>query len=720
MAAAEGPQRCLYEILGIELTATADEIRAAYRKLALKLHPDKAVQGGVSQEEATARFQEILRAYEVLSDPRERSWYDSHRSQILYSSASSSSAKKCDFDINLWPFFCTSVYSGYGDTGKGFFRVYGDIFQTLFQQEIAYSHSMGAGPVPEAPLIGNLKSPYAQVSAFYNYWMGFSTVKDFTWVDEYRISAGPNRKTRRLMEEENKKLRKKAKREYNETVRQLAEFVKKRDKRVLERQLQRKKEEEEKAVQAKLRREKLEKEKLARARQYEEQEWARVDEGEEVEEDGNLGAHDGWYDHDVKGKKGSDSGQPGGNRELYCVVCSKKFKSDKQWKNHEQSKKHRDRVIELRDMFEEDSLLDALVEGVNEGLDSDSPVQGTSQDTRVDEDSIVAELDDLGINKGSNLGAQPDTFEDDSLDFEEDNKTSKNRVAREFSVLEKTEEFEGSQTGVEHFDDLHDVSDNESYKNTVEDEEEEIENNTEVNSGDEEHENDDSDMDDEASLLEAMLKTLSAKRGANNVYRDTARTEADGTDYNYRGNDEESSSTNQRSRHSNKVEPTPVLAQPDTDDGTQNDMGISRSAQRQGYKNTVKQKKKQPAGADKNLATYIVKEVELRSEDISGDRQLGTESPFHVDKQADELEVDKEKGRLPKPAKQSVEKKSASANTSANDISAKVKKQVKGKKGKGVAKSTGNLCETCGENFDSRNQLFRHISGTGHAMLKAS
>jgi DnaJ family protein A protein 5 len=53
---------------------------------------------------------------------------------------------------------------------------------------------------------------------------------------------------------EGKKLRKKAKREYNETVRQLAQFVKKRDKRVLESELQRKKEEEEKAVQAKLRR----------------------------------------------------------------------------------------------------------------------------------------------------------------------------------------------------------------------------------------------------------------------------------------------------------------------------------------------------------------------------------------------------------------------------------------------------------------------------------
>ena len=40
--------------------------------------------------------------------------------------------------------------------------------------------------------------------------------------------------------------------------------------------------------------------------------------------------------------------------ELYCVACNKKFKSDKQWKNHEQSKKHRDKVSELRMVFEEE------------------------------------------------------------------------------------------------------------------------------------------------------------------------------------------------------------------------------------------------------------------------------------------------------------------------------------------------------------------------------
>jgi DnaJ-class molecular chaperone len=57
-----------YEILGVEKSATADDIKRAYRKLASKNHPDK---GG-----DTARFQEIQTAYDTLSDPQRRQHYD--------------------------------------------------------------------------------------------------------------------------------------------------------------------------------------------------------------------------------------------------------------------------------------------------------------------------------------------------------------------------------------------------------------------------------------------------------------------------------------------------------------------------------------------------------------------------------------------------------------------------------------------------------------------
>ena len=49
-------------------------------------------------------------------------------------------------------------------------------------------------------------------------------------------------------------------------------------------------------------------------------------------------------------------------------------------------------------MFEEDSLMDGIVNGVDERLDCDSPVQEISEDTRAHGDNIVAELDDHGIN----------------------------------------------------------------------------------------------------------------------------------------------------------------------------------------------------------------------------------------------------------------------------------------------------------------------------------
>jgi len=58
----------LYQILGLPRTATADEIKRAYRRLASQHHPDR---GG-----DTARFQELQQAYEVLGDPQRRAQYD--------------------------------------------------------------------------------------------------------------------------------------------------------------------------------------------------------------------------------------------------------------------------------------------------------------------------------------------------------------------------------------------------------------------------------------------------------------------------------------------------------------------------------------------------------------------------------------------------------------------------------------------------------------------
>ena len=63
-----------YKILGIEKTATAKDIRAAYRKLARKYHPDL----NPNNKDATKNFQQINEANEVLSDPEKRKKYDEY------------------------------------------------------------------------------------------------------------------------------------------------------------------------------------------------------------------------------------------------------------------------------------------------------------------------------------------------------------------------------------------------------------------------------------------------------------------------------------------------------------------------------------------------------------------------------------------------------------------------------------------------------------------
>eukprot|EP00898_Chlorokybus_atmophyticus_P007481 jgi/Chlat1/7734/Chrsp66S07208 len=71
--AAQLPKRDLYEVLGVPRDATEDQIKQAYRKLALKFHPDKNT-GAV--EEAAEKFKEVAYAHGILSDPNKRRQYD--------------------------------------------------------------------------------------------------------------------------------------------------------------------------------------------------------------------------------------------------------------------------------------------------------------------------------------------------------------------------------------------------------------------------------------------------------------------------------------------------------------------------------------------------------------------------------------------------------------------------------------------------------------------
>ena len=60
-----------YEVLGVSKNASKEDIKASYRRLALKYHPDRNKEPGAEE-----KFKEINEAYGVLSDPEKRARYD--------------------------------------------------------------------------------------------------------------------------------------------------------------------------------------------------------------------------------------------------------------------------------------------------------------------------------------------------------------------------------------------------------------------------------------------------------------------------------------------------------------------------------------------------------------------------------------------------------------------------------------------------------------------
>ncbi|XP_033246996.1 dnaJ homolog subfamily B member 6-B isoform X1 [Drosophila miranda] len=104
-----------YQVLDVARTATDGEVKKAYRKLALKWHPDKNPD---NLDEANKRFRELSEAYEVLSDARKRRIYDA-RATLHKSSASNSSSGSYSRYRSSGGGSGSGSGSGYGATSYG-------------------------------------------------------------------------------------------------------------------------------------------------------------------------------------------------------------------------------------------------------------------------------------------------------------------------------------------------------------------------------------------------------------------------------------------------------------------------------------------------------------------------------------------------------------------------------------------------------------------------
>ncbi|TPX62916.1 hypothetical protein PhCBS80983_g00035 [Powellomyces hirtus] len=407
---------CYYELLGVDRKAEASDLKKAYRRKALELHPDKNID---RIEEATHLFSQIQQAYEVLSDEQERAWYDSHREAILrgdddVGAEPGGSAAYMDIttvDI-LMRFFSASCYTGYGDDKKGFFTIYSDLFRRIEgEEEEAAANDTEALMDDNREVFetranfGSKNDSYdGQPREFYNKFLNFTSIKSFRWHDKYRLSEAPDRRVRRLMEKDNKRAREVARREFNDAVRSLAAFLRKRDPRYKGWKEQQEKINQQKHVEElKRRAEETKRERERRAEDYVIPEWAKV---KEADREAVLEA----AEEDIE--------------ELFCIACNKGFRSENQFENHEKSKKHIRNVEILREQLLEDDdnaaewgfnddELDEEDAGNVDGEDDDDSMPTPSSNTSRDPSDRSDEDDAVNNEAAEETDGEPPLREDD-------------------------------------------------------------------------------------------------------------------------------------------------------------------------------------------------------------------------------------------------------------------------------------------------------------------
>lgn len=140
-------KRDYYEVLGVEKTATDDELKKAYRRLAKKYHPDANLD---NKEEAEKKFKEVNEAYEVLSDSQKRRMYDQfgHDGPAGFGGGNPGGG---------YYSYSTSGFSGFEDFDLG------DIFSSIFGGGSSRNSSRRSnGPVKGADLRYNMEISFEE------------------------------------------------------------------------------------------------------------------------------------------------------------------------------------------------------------------------------------------------------------------------------------------------------------------------------------------------------------------------------------------------------------------------------------------------------------------------------------------------------------------------------------------------------------------------------
>uniref|UniRef100_A0A7S1VJ48 J domain-containing protein n=1 Tax=Sexangularia sp. CB-2014 TaxID=1486929 RepID=A0A7S1VJ48_9EUKA len=375
--------KCHYEVLELPLSADAVSIKKAYRKLALKYHPDKNGNDAAAGE----KFKLVLAAYSVLSDAHEKAWYDAHRDEILSPNESggndanpfsNSSMDLRSTLVDPAPFMSTSIFSGFdpaSEDSKSFYAVFSAAFEKIRASERVWSKRKAKddeGPAIIYPSFGDYDKALDEVRDFYSLWSAFSTGHPCTFAEEYDARAGSTAWQRRRMTVENRKLRDAARKEYNGEVKKLVQFVQRQDPRWSRVQEDNARRDAQRAVRAA---ERVQERKRAAARKKAEvrAEADALDTDSELEDAlDNLVAQyltdserSGGRSRSSSSSSSSSSseeeedvdGRDADAERLYeetdqerfvCVVCEKEFDSAGALESHEGSKKHRQAVQQMR------------------------------------------------------------------------------------------------------------------------------------------------------------------------------------------------------------------------------------------------------------------------------------------------------------------------------------------------------------------------------------